>query len=206
MPNLTSLAALKTYLGISGTSEDDFLTQVLDGIDAAVFNFTKRREELYSSVTTTEYIDGHGLNEVLVLRRRPVTDVTSVHVDPKGYYGKGSSAFDSSTELTEGTHFVAPREDSTEENGGTLIRIGAVWPEGLGNVKVVYVAGYGSTPSDLVLAVHQTAAIVRGARDQGATLKTETLDEYAYEIVSGSQFDPSFVNAQRTFAHYAEVG
>ena len=74
---LTTLADLKTYLGISDSSEDALLNLLIADADAAILGYIGRTIE---QATLTEYYSGDG-PQMLVLKQRPVTAVTSVHVD-----------------------------------------------------------------------------------------------------------------------------
>lgn len=190
MPVLTTVAALKTHLGITGSTEDTLLGQILDGIDWAVARFTGRAHKPgshpFSSIEHTEYYDGNG-QQFLILKRRPATAIDSVHVDASGYYGHGASAFAAATELTLGTHFAPTSLEESEQNGSQLLRIGTHWPRGMGNIKVVYTAGYTTMPADIVLAVHQIAAAVRHAASEGlgGPIKSERFGEYSYQLMEG---------------------
>lgn len=119
---LSSTTRLKLLLGISAsdTSQDSRLAQILTGVEAGVKAYLKRDVE---SATYTEFYDGSGKPK-LVLRQYPVTSVTTVHLDARGYYGTPSDAFASTTLLTAGTDYVLPKEDSGGSRPGFLLRIG----------------------------------------------------------------------------------
>ncbi len=58
---------------------------------------------------------------------------------------------------------------------------------GRGNLKVVYTAGYGEPPGDVVLAVHQMVAEIRITGPMGGGLVSEHLDYYSYQRASASE-------------------
>ena len=213
MPSLTTVDDLKTFLQIasSDTSEDTRLEELLDGVEWAVESFTKRR---FASRSYTEYHDGNG-RQLVVLRNRPVTAITSVKVDATGYYGNGTNAFAASTAWTIGTDYTPKNLTADEDNPGLLIALKGsmfdgrgVWPEGIGNIEVVYTAGYQTIPSDLILAVHQLASGVRQGAVKGGPIASETIGKYSYTLLagnSGSAGGVSIADARSCVARYREV-
>ena len=190
---LTTLADLKTYLGITDTSEDDLLNLLIADADAAILGYLDRAIE---QASLTEYYSGDGTTNLL-LQQRPVTTITSVHVDAAGYAGQGSGAFDSTTEWTAGTDFYAQSVVENESNTGNIIAIKGPgtftadhqpmtwgeWPRGTGNIKVVYTAGYSTVPSDLAAACRILVAWMRSSRENGMPVKSEKLGSYSYTLL-----------------------
>jgi hypothetical protein len=190
---LTTLADLKTYLGITDTSEDTLLNLLIADGDAAILGYIGRAIE---QATLTEYYSGDR-TQMLVLRQRPVTAVTSVHVDDSGYAGQAAGAFDSTTEWTAGEDFYIRTEVENESNTGELVAIKGPgtftadgdpktwgeWPNGTGNVKVIYTAGYATVPSDLAAACRILVAWMRASRDNGMPVKSERLGSYSYTLL-----------------------
>lgn len=217
MPVLTTLEKLKTHLGIPQTdlSENALLNQILAEVDISVLKFCKRG---FSSAQATEYYDGTG-RELLILKRRPVTAVLGVWVDSNGWYGQAAGAFATSTAWTVGEDFASPSLAESEENGGMLIAIpqacgfeaGTIpryWPEGRGNIKVTYTAGYVTIPDDLALAVHQLAATVRKGAEHGTSgpIGSETFGEYSYSLLTGDRASGiEMVAARGILANYRDV-
>lgn len=210
---LTTLSAVKTFLGISDTSEDDKLTAMVASADAAIKQYCGRQLE---SATRTEYYSGDG-SSVLLLRQRPVTSVTSVHVDASGYAGQGTDAFGSSTAWTAGTDFFVRFTDESERNTGELVAIkgpGAFtadgnpktwgeWPNGVGNIKVVYLGGYTTVPDDLKLAANQIVAQLRNTAEVGRDLSGEKLGGYSYTIESSGL--PGIASARQILNKYRDL-
>jgi len=204
MATLTTLAKLKIHLSITDTSEDTFLTQLLDAIEANVLGWLGRGALL--SAAATEYFDGNG-QKLLPLRRRPVTAVASVYVDGTGFYGLGTgSPFGASTQWVAGEQFAYRRVDESEENGGMLLAINGVWPRGDGNVKVTYTAGFTTTPDDVELAIWELCAGCRKSAEHGGPLKEEELGEYSYKLLTESTRGPiALQTAVGRLARYKEV-
>ena len=205
-PTLTTLAEFKTHLGIasSDTSQDTRLTQFLVGVEEAVKNFCR---EGLKSETVTEYYDGSG-RELLVLRRRPLTAVSSVRVDAFGRAGLGADAFPEESAWEIGEDFFPKRVDQSEGNGSILIAVDRAWPEGRGNIKVVYTAGYASIPEDLKLGIHTLAAFVKSSAAAGLMKGSETIGRYSYSLLTGANEHSSgidVITARSLIATYAEV-
>lgn len=182
---LLELEELKDYLGITSTTQDVILDIIRLGVVAAVENQTGRE---FESQARTEYYDGPG-ERLLILNHRPVTAVTSVHVDSTGYAGQGTTPFESSSEWTQGDYFfIRPPVEASERNPGILEAINGVWTKGRGNIKVVYTAGYSTLPEDLKLAVCQVCAAVRKRRTTGGSpLQSETIGRYAYQLMNSDE-------------------
>ncbi|QDV49538.1 phage head-tail connector protein [Gimesia fumaroli] len=178
---LTTLPKVKVHLGISNSAQDDLLNQLITEVESVIQHFTSRKS--FDSASRTEYLDGNGKDE-LFLAHRPLTSVTGVWVDPDGYFGKGTDAFPSDSAWTEGGEFVPQSEEANEQNASMLISLNRIWPEGRGNIKVTYTAGYETIPADLELAANTLVALLRKGRKEGGMLASERLDQYSYQLLS----------------------
>jgi hypothetical protein len=197
---LFNLTELKSYLAITGTDEDDQLQFIVDGVNQAAVEQLEREIE---SAEGTEYYDGHD-DKLLILRRRPVTAVAGVWVDPTGYAGQGANAFASTTEWTAGRDFFIRSTDENEDNGAIIESISRVWPFGRMNIKVTYTAGYSVVPDDLKLALLKTAAIARKKIDIVGDISGETIGSYSYSIAQNISSDPLLSDVAAVLSHYAE--
>ncbi|HUE14169.1 MAG TPA: head-tail connector protein [Planctomycetaceae bacterium] len=149
----------------------------------------------------TEYYSGNG-TKYLRLAQVPVQSIVNVWFDLGGYYGDPSTAFASTTLLTEGTDFALVRDNNSASDcshSGLLVRIdGYIWPRptvrtqgllalsrdtGDGNLKVQYVAGYTRTLSQVQLACHEFVGQLRRSAATGANgpLTQEKYDYYSYQ-------------------------
>lgn len=217
-PVLTTTDAFKEHLDIpaSNTSEDDRLDSILAGVEDA-FNTYANREHVagrhfLESVEATEYYDGTG-RELLYLKRCPVTAIDSLYVDQEGYYGHRAGGFAAATEWTIGDDFAPESLAATEHNKSCLRAIGGdyfsgdvyVWPEGIGNIKVVYTAGYSTVPQGVVFGIHTLAALARKGATKGGAVDSETIGRYAYRLLSSanakgvSQSDADALNVLRSY-------
>ena len=189
---LTTLSRLKLALGktVTDSSEDDTLLTLLDAAEAAVARYLNRN---LLQATYTEYFDGMG-RQTLVLSHRPVVSVTGVWVDPVGYYGQSAGGFGTATLLTQGQDYALMAPGTNEKNPGTLRMLSALWdgtglsnwPQGQGNIKVTYVAGYTQVPADVSQAVAMLVGQMLAQSANGLPLQSETLGEYSYTLLTGA--------------------
>jgi hypothetical protein len=191
---ILTLEEAKTILGVTNGDEDDALDLLVAGACAAVEKFVGRKIE---RAAYTEYLDGQGYPD-LVLRQRPVASVEGVRLDWAGYYGAGPGAFPAETALVEGVDFVLVRDDGGESISGLLRKIGPrsgrsgtvtpararpAWPEGQGNVRVAYTAGYDPVPDDVKVVAAGLVGYWRRSLPNGGLGPTgEKLGEYQYTL------------------------
>lgn len=207
---LTTLSRLKLALGkdVTDTSEDDRLLTLLDAAEATVARYLNRN---LLRDTYTEYFNGTG-RPSLVLSHRPVISVTGVYVDPVGYYGQSAGGFAASTMLTQGQDYALVNPNANERNPGILTMLSALWdgtglsnwPQGQGNVKVVYVAGYTQVPADVSQAVAMIVGQMLAQSDRGLPLQSETLGEYSYSLLTGAP-GQLMAGARQLLNNYREV-
>lgn len=196
---LTTIALVKARLGIASTdtSQDTLLTTIVAEADDILKNYLGQNVE---SATYTEYYMGNG-RRALCLRQRPVQSITSIHVDSDGYFGYGSSPFGTAELLTAGTAYSLDLVSSTAfSESGIVWRIGDVWPAvqvssglmndiiaaGLGNIKVVYAAGWASVPSRFQAWATKLACWKYATDIDGAVKQSESHSDTAYSYSLGS--------------------
>lgn len=124
--DLTTVASLKAWLGITATTADDQLQRLVTAVSVGVAGFLGR--DLHSQERTEAY-DGTG-SDLLLLRQAPATAVARVLVDGQ--------------ELPASAYRMTPL---------SLVRLGSWWPVGWDNVQVTYTAGYTDVPPDVEQAV-----------------------------------------------------
>lgn len=126
---ITDSTSVKTLLGITDSSQDTLISQVVTAADAAVKAYLRRGRGALAFTNwpetgaDTEYYDGDATPSI-ILRWWPVTAIASLYLDMGGYYGKATGAFAASTELTEGTDWVGVYEDGAESESARIVRIG----------------------------------------------------------------------------------
>lgn len=172
---------------------------------------------LLQSTTLTEFYQGTG-RQLLVLRHRPVTSITTVHVDETAAYGFASGSFGSSTLLTQGRDYALDITSAGYSRSGLLRRIGDVWRntskidgnlspmpmDGAGNIRVVYVAGMATIPDDIKMAhILMTRALLNSIK-VGGTIQSQSLDYYSYTLASDAEAQASLTSAKRILSRYKE--
>lgn len=205
-PTLTTLAALKVYLGIASdvTTEDSRLTALLSATEQSVEKWLGRK---MLSAARTEYFSGSG-RPLLILNQRPVTAISGVWVDQSGYGGHGADAFADETEWELGVDFFPRSLTADESNPGMLEAICGIWPEGQQNIKVSYTAGYATIPDDFANALHVICGEAYAMIAKGGKVTGETLGQYSYSLLVGSALagdDSQLATARQKLAAYRNV-
>lgn len=195
---LTTVALVKSRLGIASTdtSQDALLTTIVAEADDILKNYLGQNVE---DATYTEYYMGNG-RRALVLRQRPVRSITSIHLDSDGYYGFGTSPFSATELLVAATDYTLDYASAAEfSESGIVYRLGGVWPstsadvglmndipvKALGNIKVVYVAGYATVPSRYQAWATKLACWKYATDIDGATKTSESHSDMAYSYSLG---------------------
>ena len=197
---LTTAATIKTLLGMSDNSFDDVLAVLIPQADAIIKRYLQREIE---QATYTEYYSGSG-SQSLLLNQLPVQSIVSVHEDRDGYFGEGDDAFSSATTLLAGTDYVLRKDAATTvetSQSGILYRIGQTWPRpgdrsrgqlasspglSLGNIKVVYIAGWASIPADIQYAANRLVTSMLESRKRAGHLQSESIEDYSYTYSSSA--------------------
>lgn len=161
MGDLTTLASVKTYGGITDTTKDALLSALITAASAAVEQYIGR---IIQQQSYTALMDGNGA-ALLPLPQYPISavsvvEINGVAVGANSTWGDGGFAHDGDRSL------YFPGE-------------GRVFPVGKRNVKVTYTAGYASVPADLAQAVNELVLSDMKNRDhigwQSKSLAGETI-------------------------------
>ena len=165
----------------------------------------------------------------------------AVYLDPAGWAGRGPGAFSTQSLLREGFDYLLDYgpDNNLSSKSGCLIRLGGgisgttldaiwpwewrkgtltvrlppVWPAGIHNVKVSYLAGFGNQPAalggtlpeDLTMAANLLTARIRMmSRYGGAMLTSESLGGYSYGL-SILQREPELGDIRQLLSRYREL-
>lgn len=210
---------IKTLLGLNDTTLDDVIDLLIPQAEALVKSYLQREIE---ETTFTEYYSGTG-KQILVLNQTPVQSILSVHEDADGYFENGTDAFPTSSVLAEGKDFVL-RKDNASDNevckSGILYRIGKAWPRpfthrhgqlalgpglGLGNIKVVYVAGWTTIPADIQFAISKLVTSMLETRNKSGRLESESIEDYSYSLSGVGESDKMLDSVKSSLSHYKKV-
>ena len=182
--DLCTLGQVKSWLGMNPTavSKDDALLQLLISSFSTWVLHRTGRDSFNTVQTYTETQDGNG-GARLFLRNSPITSVTSVNV--------GNYAIPQSTNVASNGWFIEDSKKSlalrySRNNYSTQVPTG-LYPyqfmRGIGNIIVVYSAGYTAVPFDLQEAVMKAVGVNYHRKDW-IDLASKTLS--AGQGVSGS--------------------
>ena len=164
--DLTTLAALKEYIGIDDASEDAFLDKGITRATRRIEGFTDRLLKLRAYEET---YDGTG-TPFLMLRQFPIVALTEVKIDALRQFGVSTAVDLLSVVVSkeEGKIGLAA--------AGVPISWSATFPLGTRIVKVKYTAGFASIPADLELAAIKVAAMdFARAREGGDGIISESI-------------------------------
>lgn len=148
---LTTLAKLKTFLGISGTTNDTLLEACVDRTTALFEAVTRRkimaRDYTYDSDDAAydqenAVLDGNDTDR-LILPQYPVVSVTTVRINEIAIDERAS---------VQNTGWVA------DKRIGVLYAVGHLFLRGIKNIELAYNAGYAAAPEDLENACIEQAA------------------------------------------------
>jgi len=145
MADLVTLSDYKDAEGIGSPKDDLRISRIIPSVSELVKTYCANTFVDFVSSDKTEEFDVYWDTYAVQLTESPVISITSV---------QERSGYDQSyATLTTGAYeyYLDKRTDSvirTNESGTRLN-----WKHGVGSVKVVYRAGYSSTPDDLKLAV-----------------------------------------------------
>jgi len=204
---LVSLTEAKTFAEVFTDRLDDKLTTMLRGAEDAVRAHCGRDlTDGFESKSRTYYPPMAELGTTrIALPERPVTAVTSVHIDATGYFGVPSGAFASDTEQTNGTQYVLELDDGVSSASGVIIKLpgilggsatapssqASVWPTYTGGVKIVYTGGYvprpnasATMPRLLEMAVMTLFRECWVTSKEGMPLESESILAMSYQVAN----------------------
>lgn len=142
MANLITLDEYKVFEGIVSGKEDDKLELLIPSVSQLVKTYCGNSIVDYYTEAKTEYFSVDYNTNIVQLTEVPINSVSSVEIK--------ENIGDSYTTIGTSEYSVDARTDSLIRISGTSTKN---WPIGPNSVKVVYTAGYSSTPTDLKLAV-----------------------------------------------------
>ena len=141
---LATAAQMREYLRVlTGTAEDTLIDSLIarfDGLAAGWCGYpTEGAAPTMESASYTHYFDGDG-GESLYLRVHPASAITSAHVDVERVYDSSTLIAATDYELFSAEGLVLLKSTSTQ----------GAWTTGFRSAKVVYTAGYSTTPAPII--------------------------------------------------------
>ena len=145
MADLVTLEEYKDAVNINTTKDDTRLSALVVSVSQLVKTYCANSIIDFYSTNKTETFNIDWNSHIVQLTESPIVEVSLVQ--------ERDSYQESYTTLTTTAHeyFLDEKTDSIiRTNAGNTYKN---WPRGAGAVKVIYKAGYASTPADLKLAV-----------------------------------------------------
>ena len=140
--DLTTLAAVETYLGLpAGNSDEPKLSALITACSTAFASYCGRQ---FASAAFTDVRNGTGSTS-LWLKQSPITAVSSVIVDGDSIPAGGGWA-------------NGVRQPGYSFDDNYIYLFGHRFCKGQQNVQVVYTAGYAAIPADLAQACNEQVA------------------------------------------------
>jgi len=150
MANLITLDDYKLLEGITSTQYDDKFEALITSVSKLVRSYCNNEFDAYvGSPGVTEQFDIQWNTYTVQLRHSPVISVSNVF--ERTSQSEAYTELFANGENGEYAWYLDTISDSvfrTTETGSYRD-----WPKGVGSVKVIYKAGYASTPEDLKLAI-----------------------------------------------------
>lgn len=176
---LINIEDVKSFLGITVTTDDDKMMPLCQSAQDYADGYCDRTLE---GSTFIEYHDGDG-TDIIQLRIMPVVSISSIYDDYDRVYGSDS--------------LIASTDYAFNPATGIITRVVGVFMNGVNNVKITYVAGYGSGYTNLPYNLKQaliylaTAMYLEGKagvqvfENQEIVYRPSYLKKEAHKILDG---------------------
>ena len=192
--DITSVATLKTYLDISGTTQDSLLELLIKSVTDLVQSYCNRA--FVQIAYTQEEYDGTGTKELL-LNNYPI---------------KTSAGFtlerNVATNNSDSWETVDAEDYFVDAERGIVTKLTNFW-QAKNKYRVTYTAGYDKTadttilawPADLELACINLAAILY-TRRKAMGIKNESVGDFSVTFSDALEEDPSIKTTLDKYKRY----
>jgi hypothetical protein len=145
---LITLDDYKLFEGINSTKNDDQLDALIESTSALIETYCNTKFGIYAgSPGVTDIFDVQWDTHVVQLRYSPIITITSVQ-ERSAYNEAYTTILNTGGKYEWYFDSISDSVIRTNDSGSY-----ALWPKGVGSVKVTYRAGYATLPEDLKLAV-----------------------------------------------------
>lgn len=191
---LTTIANLKDWLGITGGDSDAFLDRIILAAEARIRGICNSRTSFLTG-TYVENFDGNN-SQMLRLKHTPVASITSI-VNASGTVDASTYSLNSGRGVVGFTYAGRSTKWSTAFASGQIVT-GQSFPspsfgDNFNDVVVTYIGGYANiaaVPADLSQAALELAAIYYQSRDRDPGLQSETMGAYSWtKSVAGEEME-----------------
>ena len=150
MANLVTLQQYKDFAGLQGVQQDAKINVIISNVSQLVKTYCGTTIIDFASTNKIEYFNIQRGDDRVILAESPLIQVVSVEE-------RQSQSDAYVTLITENSDSSGKYEYVVNDDSDSITRTSdsstKYWPKGHKSVKVVYTAGYTSTPEDLKLAV-----------------------------------------------------
>ena len=151
MADLVTLQQYKDFAGLQGVQHDARINVIIDQVSQLVKTYCGSTIIDYATSDKTEYFNiADDYVDRIILSESPLISVSQVQE-------RENQAQAYTTLITENSDSSGKYEYVLDTDSDSIIRTNSTghksWAKGIKSVKVVYRAGYTSTPDDLKLAV-----------------------------------------------------
>ena len=145
---LITLDDYKLFEGINSTKNDDQLDALIESTSALIETYCNTKFGIYAgSPGVTDIFDVQWDTHVVQLRYSPIITITSVQ-ERSAYNEAYTTILNTGGKYEWYFDSISDSVIRTNDRGSY-----ALWPKGVGSVKVTYRAGYATLPEDLKLAI-----------------------------------------------------
>ena len=189
MADLITIHEYKDSQNITGVKDDSRITSLVTSVSQLIKTYTGNSFVDYFSTDKTEYFNIDYDTHVVQLEQAPIVSVTSVHerssqaddyilLEKDGSNGKYDYHIDTDTDS------IFRTTDETYKN----------WEKGVAAVKVIYKAGYASTPEDLKLAAYDLVTYyLKDEYKSKKTIAGATIDNQTSSTLRGNVGFPDHI-------------
>jgi len=187
---IVTLAIAKGYIGVSVSTEDTEIAQIINDAGAAMEAFCSRNLE---SATVIEYLSGDGTRTLLV--REPAEGITSIYVDSTRAWGATSLVSSADYQHITG-------RDGT---GRVIEYLDNVWGSGQRNIKATYLAGYAAMPDDIeracLVEVARLYSEWKRAKEGKDVLASQSVAGWTQQWLAKVGIDPACADLLRPYGN-----
>ena len=150
---ITTVPACKAFRGIENENQehDTELARLIPAVQEWLQHECARK---FEQATVTEYYSGRTWRELIMVARPPIVSITNLWDDPLRVYATPLAL----------SSYVVPAVDSEDSKAGLVRLDGRTFTDGIQNIKITYVGGYATIPTDLEQAVIE---MVWASREKG---------------------------------------
>jgi len=185
MADLITLQQYKDFNGLESVKNDARINAIIDNVSQLVKNYCASSIIDYASTPKTEFFTiKDDLVDTIILEESPLISVTSIQERTSQSDAYVTLITENSDSSGKYEYIVNTDSDSVTRTSATGIKY---WPKGHKSVKVVYTAGYTSTPEDLKLAIFDLVKYyLKDERRERMTISGATVENPLSSSLTGN--------------------